>query len=169
MRAGSETVPGLGLRKQDICAFGGTALDLALAMLESKSMRPTYPRGDVYPNGQRKTGDAANFGVFKQNGLMMRSAWSGFAGLSAEAFLKGAALNGNLRLDVELLHACQRAFGLDRLWFSGHRNGLSDIRKPNTADIDAYRTAVYWIRDQLTAQSSCMTNDTRFWVDVRAI
>jgi hypothetical protein len=146
MRTGSETIPGLGLRKQDICAFGGTALDLALAMLESKSMRPTYPLGDVSPNGRRKTGDAANFGVFKQNWLMIRSSWSGYASLSADGYLKGAVLNGNLRLDIEVLHASQRIFGLDRLWFSGHRNGLSGIRNPNTADIGAYRTAVYWIK-----------------------
>jgi hypothetical protein len=58
---------------------------------------------------------------------------------------------------------------LDRLWFSGHRNGSSGINAPDTRDIVTYRNAVYWIRDQLHAQSSCMTNDTRFWVDVQAI
>ena len=169
MRTGVETVPGLSLRKQDIRGWGGTALDLAIAMLESRNMRATYPPGDVYPNGTRKTGDAANFGIFKQNWLMIRSSWPGFAQLGRADYLNGAALNGSLRLDIEVLHASQRTYGLDRVWFAGHRNGASGLGAPDTKDILAYRDAVFWIRDQLHAQSSGMSNDTRFWVDVRAI
>ena len=105
----------LGSASRDICNWGGTALDLAIAVLESKSMRANYPLGDVYPNGQRKCGDAANFGIFKQNWLMIRSSWPAFADLSSGCYLKGAILNSNLRLDIDMLHGCQNRYGLDRV------------------------------------------------------
>lgn len=166
---GSETVPGLGARKQAVVNSGGNVLDLAVAMLETRSMRADYPLGDIYPNNQQKTGDAANFGIFKQNWLMIRSSWSPFANLGPGDYLRGIALNSNLGLDIQVLHASQNHYGLNRLWFAGHRNGISGLNNPNTADINSYRNAVYWIRDQINAQARYRTDDTRFWVNVHAI
>jgi hypothetical protein len=56
------------------------------------------------------------------------------------------------------------------LWFAGHRDGTSGLSNPNTADITAYKTAVYWIQSQLTSNWSTYPKDnTRFWVYVPAI
>ena len=166
---GTEIVPGLGVRKQAVVSNGGNVFDMAIAMLETKNMVADYPLGDVYPNKQQKTGDAANFGIFKQNWLMIRSSWSQFANLGPGDYLQGRALNNNLGMDIQVLHASQNHYGIDRLWFSGHRNGGSGLSKPNTADIIRYRDAVYWTRDKLNSQASYLTDDTRFWVDVNAI
>jgi len=144
-------------------------LDLAVAMLETRTLRANYPLGDVYPGGQQKTGDAANFGIFKQNWLMIRSAWRPFAGLGPKDYLRGMALNNNLALDIQVLHASQNRYGLQHAWFAGHRNGSSGLNNPNTRDIDSYRSAVYWIRDQLNSETKYLSDDTRFWVDVHAI
>ena len=159
---GSYTVSGLGSRKQQVRNAGADTLDLAIAMLETDTMQSNYAYGD------NKTGDAANFGIFKQNWGMIRAACSQFAGQSAGTYNNGAALNNNLSQDVTCLNQSQSHYGID-LWFAGHRNGSSGLSNPNTADIRAYKTAVYWIRDRLNASSANLTNDTRFWVNVPAI
>ena len=63
---GQYTVPGLGARKAAILGAGGNTLDLAIAMLETDTMKTDYAYGD------NKVNDAANFGVFKQNWGMLR-------------------------------------------------------------------------------------------------
>jgi hypothetical protein len=60
-QTGSQIIPGLGLRKQEVLNAGGDTLDLAIAMLETNEMSTDYIFGDG------KTQDAANFGIFKQN------------------------------------------------------------------------------------------------------
>jgi len=71
---GSYTVPGLGSRKQAVTSAGGTSLDLAVAMLETDGMTTDYAYGD------NKSGDSANFGIFKQNWGMLRECASRFRG-----------------------------------------------------------------------------------------
>ena len=159
---GSYTVSGLGSRKQQILNAGGTTLDLAIAMLESDNMTTSYAYGD------NKTYDAANFGIFKQNWLMLRTACSTFRGQTQAQWNNGAALNTNLSADISCRHQAQTYYGHDR-WFAGHRNGETGLNNPNTADILAYRTAVYWIKAQLDASSSNLSNNTRFWVNVPPI
>ncbi|WP_030268297.1 carbohydrate-binding domain-containing protein [Streptomyces sp. NRRL B-24484] len=159
---GSYTVGGLGSRKQQVRNAGGSSLDLAVAMLETERMDTAYPYGD------NKSGDAANFGIFKQNWLMLRSACAQFGGQGAGQYDNGAALNSSLGQDVSCLHQSQSHYGLDA-WFAGHRNGASGLSSPNTADIAAYKAAVYWIKAQLDADSANLGNDTRFWVQVPAI
>lgn len=159
---GSYAVPGLGARKQAVLAAGGTSLDLAVAMLETETMTATYPVGDG------KTGDAANFGIFKQNWLMIRGSAAGFDGLRAADYRRGEVLNGDLPRDLEALHVAQRHWPLD-LWFAGHRRGESGLARPDTADVAAYREAVYWIRDRIDADAAHRADDTRFWVDITAI
>jgi hypothetical protein len=159
---GSYPVSGLGSRKQQVRNAGANTLDLAVAMLETENMQANYTYGDG------KTGDAANFGIFKQNWLMLRSACGQFSGQSASQYNNGAALNGNLGQDVSCLHQSQNHYGINT-WFAGHRNGASGLTNPNTPDINTYKTAVYWIQSQLNANSANLSNDTRFWVNVPPI
>ncbi|KIJ49239.1 hypothetical protein M422DRAFT_247043 [Sphaerobolus stellatus SS14] len=57
------------------------------------------------------------------------------------------------------------------VWFAGHRDGSSGLANPNTQDIQNYKDAVYWIRNQVYYynNSTGMTNDIRYWVNVPAI
>jgi hypothetical protein len=157
---GSYTISGLGSRKQQILSAGGNVLDVATAMLESDNMRADYIYGD------NKTEDAANFGIFKQNWGMLRVACNRYKGQTTAQWNNGADLNSNLSADITCLHESQAYYGTDR-WFAGHRNGSTGLQNPDTADIKLYRSAVYWIRDQLN--SGNLSNDIRFWVNVPAI
>ncbi|KAL4746647.1 hypothetical protein BDW72DRAFT_197495 [Aspergillus terricola var. indicus] len=161
---GSYTVSGLGQRKQAILNAGGNTLDLAIAMLETEGMTTDYTYGDG------KTYDAANFGLFKQNWGMLRVCATryGLAGQSEADWENGAVLNSNIYADIASRWDCQEYYGVD-LWFAGHRNGASGLSNPNTDDINNYKSAVYWIQEQIDSNSVYQTDDTRFWVDVQAI
>jgi hypothetical protein len=162
MSCGSYTVNGLGSRKVQVRNAGGNSLDLAVAMLETETMQANYAYGD------NKTGDSANFGIFKQNWLMLRSACSRFKGQSASQWNNGSVLNSNLSADVTCLHQSQSHYGINT-WFAGHRNGATGLANPNTTDINNYKAAVYWIQAQLNSSSANLSNNTRFWVNVPAI
>ncbi|KAB8170925.1 hypothetical protein FH609_001640 [Streptomyces sp. 3MP-14] len=162
MECGSYDIPGLGARKQQVTGAGADSQDLAVAMLETDGMSTDYPYGD------NKTGDAANFGIFKQNWHMLRNACGRFQGQGADSWNNGAALNSDLAADVACLNQSQAHYGIDR-WFAGHRNGESGLNNPNTPDIQAYRTAINWIQEQLTSDPANLSNDTRFWVSVPPI
>lgn len=159
---GSYTVSGLGARKQALLNNGGDTLDMAIAMLETDNMQSWYRYGDG------KTYDAANFGIFKQNWGMIRACTPQYRGLSAGDYNAGAALNGNLSWDVQVLNMCQRHYGTDR-FFGGHRNGSTGLNNPYTQDITNYKNAIYWIKSQIDSNSRYRTDDTRFWVNVPAI
>jgi len=166
---GSETIRRLGIRKQAILSYDGNVFDVAVAMLETRKMKATYPFGDRYPDGRPKQGDAANFGIFKQNWLMIRSSWPPYTHLGPDDYRTGRALNDDLNLDIQVLHASQARYGVNDLWFSGHRNGATGLDHPNTLDIDRYRRAIAWIRDQLSSDAVFLSDDTRFWVHVDRI
>ncbi len=158
MRCGSETISGLGSREQQARSAGANSLDLAVAMLETTTMTTNYPYGD------NKTGDSANFGIFKQNWLMPHSACGQFRNQSTSQWNNGAALNNNLSADVSCLHQSQNHYGINR-WFAGHRNGESGLNNPNTGDINGYKDAIYRIQNQINSNSANLSNNTRFWVD----
>ncbi|GJF30802.1 hypothetical protein KNE206_35020 [Kitasatospora sp. NE20-6] len=162
LKCGSYSVGGLGSRKQQLRNAGADALDLATAMLETDTMTTGYPYGD------NKSGDAANFGVFKQNWMMLRASCNQFRGQSAGQWNNGSALNSGLGADVSCLHQSRSHYG-ESTWFAGHRNGASGLSNPNTQDIRNYRAAVYWIRDRINSNTANLGNDTRFWVEVPAI
>ena len=162
-KSGSYTVQGLGARKGQLLASGATLADMAIAMLESDKMLADY----VYGDGKKD--DAANFGIFKQNWMMIRAAWKPFATLGPKDYQRGAALNTNLSLDIQVLHASQAKYGMASTWWAGHRNGASGLLNPNTADIQKYRNAVKWIETQLASKPAYRTDDTRFYVEVEAI
>jgi hypothetical protein len=159
---GAYSVSGLGSRKQQVLNAGGNTLDLAIAMLETDNMSTNYAYGD------NKTYDAANFGIFKQNWGMLRASCSQFLGQSQNSWNNGAVLNSNLSADITCRHQSESYYGTTK-WFAGHRNGSSGLANPNTADIKAYMTAVYWIKAQIDSNSANKSNDTRFWVNVPAI
>ena len=162
MSCGSYTVSGLGTRKALITSYGGDTLDMAVAMLETETMQANYTYGDG------KSGDAANFGIFKQNWGMIRACTPQYQSYGAAQYNAGAALNSNLSWDVQVLNLCQSYYGLTK-WFGGHRNGSTGLANPNTTDINNYKTAVYWIKAQIDSSSANKTNNTRFWVSVPAI
>jgi len=162
MACGSYSVSGLGSRKQQVLGAGADTLDLAVAMLETETMSTNYAYGD------NKTYDAANFGIYKMNWLMIRTACSQFQGQSSSSYNNGAALNSNLSADVTCMNQSQSYYGLDK-WFAGHRNGSSGLSNPYTTDIANYKAAIYWIQAQINSSSSNKSNDTRFWVSVPAI
>jgi hypothetical protein len=163
---GMETIAGIGIRKQAIIKSGGVPLDIAVAMLEGKTLAADYPVGDVYPDGRQKTGDAANFGICKQGWFMIRSSVSRYSKLKSTDFNMGLILNSNLALDIQVLHESQKFYGLDK-WFAGHRAGESGLNGTwSKADIANYKNAVIWIRDQIISDGKYKSDDTRFWVTV---
>ncbi len=162
MSCGSYTISGLGSRKQQVLGAGASVLDLAVAMLETDTMQANYTYGDG------KTGDAANFGIFKQNWYMLRTSCSYFSGQAASQYNNGAALNSNLGEDVSCINQGQSHYGLT-LWFAGQRDGESGLSNPSQSVITEYEVAVEWIESQLNSSSSNLSNDTRFWVSVPAI
>ena len=113
----------LGERSWQPQTAGANVLDLAVAMLETENMITNYPYAD------NKSGDAANFGIFKQNWLMLRSACHRFRGRNTSQWNNGSALNNNLFADVSCLRQSQNHYGIDR-WFAGHRNGETGLNNP---------------------------------------
>ncbi|KAJ5699955.1 hypothetical protein N7536_002968 [Penicillium majusculum] len=159
---GTETIAGLGARKQAVVDAGGNTRDLAIAMLETTTMTTDYTYGDG------KSGDATNFGVFKQNWYILRHSASEFLGQTVADVDNGAILNSDLGKDIQARHEGEEHYGYET-WFSGHRNGESGVNNPGTADINAYIDAVAWIQQQIESDEKYQSDDTRFWVDVQAI
>ncbi|KAF4770975.1 hypothetical protein HAV15_012631 [Penicillium sp. str.  len=170
---GTETIAGLGARKQAVVDAGGNTRDLAIAMLETTTMTTDYTYGDG------KSGDATNFGVFKQNWYILRHSASEFLGQTVADVDNGAILklprscwlilaSSDLGKDIQARHEGEEHYGYET-WFSGHRNGESGVNNPGTADINAYIDAVAWIQQQIESDEKYQSDDTRFWVDVQAI
>jgi hypothetical protein len=160
---GSYTISGLGARKQQVLDAGASVLDLSVAMLETDTMEASS-----YPYGDSKTGDSANFGIFKQNWYMLRTSCGQFEGQTSSEYNDGAVLNSNLSEDVSCINQSQSHYGISQ-WFAGQRDGQSGLSDPSQSVITEYETAVYWIESQLDSSSANLSNDTRFWVEVPAI
>jgi hypothetical protein len=163
MTCGSYTISGLGARKQQVLEAGASVLDLAVAMLETDTMEASS-----YPYGDGKTGDSANFGIFKQNWYMLRTSCGQFEGQTTAEYNNGAVLNSNLGEDVSCINQGQSHYGLTD-WFAGQRDGQSGLSDPNQSVITEYVEGVDWIESQLESSSANLSNDTRFWVEVPAI
>ncbi|KAI8332476.1 hypothetical protein BC941DRAFT_358997 [Chlamydoabsidia padenii] len=159
---GSYTIPNYGLRKKAVLANGGGTLELAIGMLETDNMGTNYPYGD------NKSGDSANFGIFKQGWFMLRSSCSKFKGQTQANWNNGAVLNSDLKADIQCRKESQTFYGTDK-WFGGHRNGETGLNNPYTQDIANYKNAIYWIQQQIESNAAFKTDDTRFWVNVPAI
>ena len=173
IRCGCGLIIGFGDRKQEIAATGGDQRFLASAMMETITMTADYPFGDVNPgpDGRTgtaddipKTGGAANFGIAKQNWTMIRQCHPAYAGLNDGAYQRGAELNSNLALDIQVYDECRAFFG-DR-WFGGHRNGTAGLNNPNTVDVRRFQASTEWVRQMLDGH---LDDDVQFYVFLQAI
>ena len=68
--------------------MGATHTDLAVAFQETGSKLS----GTAYAYGDGKTGDSANFGLFKNNWYMIRTSCSQFKNGTADNYNAGAVL-----------------------------------------------------------------------------
>ncbi len=152
---GSYNVSGLGARKRQILNAGGNSLDLAIAMMETETMQANYTYGDG------KTGNSANFGIFKQNWYMLRTSVPQYESYGSSSYNAGAVLNSNLSWDIQCLHDGQNHYGLYK-WFGGQRDGQTGLNNPGTTDINNYRNGVYWLQSQIT--NGHMYDNVRFWL-----
>lgn len=160
---GSYKVDRLGERKKAILANGGGIWDIAIAMLETDHLDTNYAYGD------NKSGDSANFGIFKQNFFMLRTSTEQFKKYKdGKEYNKGAILNKHLKMDIKARQESQKFYGADK-WFGGHRFGETGLKNPYTQDITNYKNGVNWIHDQLASDPKFLKDDTRFWVNVVAI
>ena len=183
------TFPGLGARKSALTSNGGNLLDMAIAMLETETMD-----AHEYPFGDSKTGDAACFGIFRQNWHFIRTSGAMPAfpgpplpgqprqGLAEADWKRGKELNDDLKLDVEVLQASHTQLRLDQ-WFAAHRWGetgqkafkaaasgsTTAAQRGTLSDIADYQNAVEWIRDQLLHDPALQTDDRKVFVRVPAV
>jgi hypothetical protein len=158
MSCGCYIVSGLGTNKKALTAAGGSLDMMASAMMETEKMDTNYTYGDG------KTGDSANFGVCKQNWYMMRLAHPAWRSLTAAQYGTGAAINSSRSLDATVYNESRSYFG--SLWWAGHRNGQSGLTTPNTTDINNFKAAWQWTRNNIGSHA---TDDVRFWVSVPPI
>lgn len=104
--------------------------------------------------------------------------------------LTGKNRSTELDADIQARSDCVSYYG-DSKWFAGHRNGATGLSNPDTEDINSesdfrrhygsdestktddvhldYKSAVYWIQEQIDSDSAHESDDIRFWVDVVAI
>jgi len=100
---------------------------------------------------------------------MIRSSVPQYSRLKAGDYKAGAALNSNLHWDVSILHASQAHYGLD-VWFRGHRGGQMAIEgKWPEDDLANYKNAVLWICDQIAIDRKRLTDDRKWWVEVKPV
>ncbi|GKZ98009.1 hypothetical protein AnigIFM59636_001833 [Aspergillus niger] len=121
-----------------------------------------------YTYGDGRSGDATNFGIFKQRWMMLRTSASEFLGETTEQVDDGVILNTDLDTVVKARHDSEEYYGLDK-WCAGHRNGASGLANPNTSDIAGYKSAIQWIQQQIESDKVYQKDDTRFWVQVQPI
>lgn len=102
---------GLGKRKVKFLEAGGTTHDLAVALLESPAL---------LVHRSRKTGDHAEFGLFKQTWKSLRTQKSTkFTGKGKKDWAMGLTLNKHLKADIHSYHAIV-ASGSFRDWVEQH-------------------------------------------------
>lgn len=163
---------------------GGGTLALAIAMLETDTLEATYPFGDVDDFGDPKEDDAANFGVFKMNWLMIRQcplAAPLIGGRPPSSCWRqvGARINSDVRLATKLLVEAMGIWSVaiptapvkNNFW-AGHRRGaqgLYNLPGVNWTDIGNYVRAIQTIEAQCVADKTVWTSKIRYWVYVDPI
>jgi hypothetical protein len=169
-------------------------------MLESERLSADYPFGDVYPawapSGPGtlvlKTGDAANFGIYKMNWFMirqlligkdeMRKAGGGEWGVG-EALpdgevekIVGARINADAGLATRILLEAFASSSLSapdpahpevRNFWGGHRwgeSGWTNAPGTNWRDVRRYYDAVMMIKAACDDDPAIWTSDIRYGV-----
>ena len=173
--------------KSAIKAAGGGTLCLAIAMEEDKHLvsqpHGDYPFGDIYPGGAAKTGDAANFGVYKMNWYMLQQCASArpligsqppnYAWRSA-----GTRINNDVGLATKLLLEAMNTWSIaapkpaaNNFW-GGHRwgqSGLDNAPGVDWKDIRAYYDAVLAIKAECDKDADVWASTTRYGVKVKNV
>ncbi|KAL6716239.1 hypothetical protein ACLMJK_005805 [Lecanora helva] len=122
-------------RKADLISKGATSQDLAITIQETAcAMNSAYAYGD------NKQGDAANFGLFKNNWYTIRTYCSQFAGQQSEDFNNGAVLNTDDAAAIQCQHEQQAGAG-DQ-WWARQRGGETPGGCSADPTGDIYRNAV---------------------------
>jgi hypothetical protein len=187
MPANKDSTATIGTKWAIKNATGGDTLALAIAMLETSDLRSGYPFGDVTTDKYPKTGDAANFGIYKMNWYMiqqLRSATNGTGPYPppfnlADAWAAvGATINNDPTLATIILKEAMATWSTnppvanqpvaDNFW-AGHRQGQSGLDNPTNeqwADIIGYYTAVQSIKAACGADADVWTSNVRYWVEV---
>ena len=173
--------------KSAIRTAGGGTLALAIAMLEDKHLdaqpHSDYPFGDRYPDGRPKTGDAANFGVYKMDWYMIQqcSAARPIIGDRPASYVwqsAGARINSDPKLATHILLEAMRIWSTEapnpgspkagNFW-AGHRwgeTGLKNLPGTNWKDILRYYRSVQAIKAKCDADATVWTSIIRYWVEV---
>ncbi|KAL8736481.1 MAG: hypothetical protein Q9166_000273 [cf. Caloplaca sp. 2 TL-2023] len=105
-------------RKQKLTSKCANAQDLAIAIMESGCLfsGTVYPLGDVSPDGTPKTGDSADFGLFKNHWGNTRQYYTQFQGKTDEQYKNSAALNTDDAAAITCQHQQLTALGPE-CWF----------------------------------------------------
>jgi len=172
--------------KQAIRQAGGGSLALAIAMLENKFLiawpHADYPFGDRSPDGTPKTGDAANFGVFKMNWFMIRQCPTGLALIEDQPAPTwssvGTLINADAGLATRLLLEAMEKWSIaapdpanpvaGNFW-AGHRwgeTGLMALPETDWPDIARYYRSVQVIKARCERDDEVWSTNVRYWVDV---
>jgi hypothetical protein len=166
--------------KSAIFASGGETLELAIAMLENEDLLADYPFGDC------KTGDAANFGIYKMNWYMIKRCPSampliGSNPASSVSTGVGKAINSDAMLATKILLEAMKRWPTDapdptkpvsNNFWAGHRwgqSGLDNWPDTNWGDIQRYYLSVQAIKAKCDLEATVWTTDVRYWVDVPAV
>ncbi len=169
---GYEHVEGTAERKRALGNAGATSRHIAIAMLENRNLSTDYTDNDT------KTGDAANFGRFKQNWGMIRRAVPEYRGLGPGDYQTGRALNRDLSWDVRVLRmSIEHQGGIDP-WMAGHRCGAAGLANANLKAVKQYSGAVDILTEKVAASdreypsthyNNLKYSDLRFWINVPAV
>ena len=158
--------------KTTIKSNAGGTLTLAIAMVETSDLLCNY----VYGDG--KTGDAANFGIYKMNFGMIKECQSA-AGADADTL--GPTLNSDPALATKILLEAMQIWSTNppepnhpvagNFW-AGHRQGstrLSNAASANWDDIQDYYLAVQVIKAKCDGDATVWDSKIRYYLDVDPI
>ncbi|KAI9653127.1 MAG: hypothetical protein M1831_006211 [Alyxoria varia] len=151
---------GCSARKQELVGKGANAKDIAIGLLEMGSLLDAS-----YTYGDGKSSDAANFGLFKNNWFMIRTACSQFSGQSAEDYNNGAVLNDDDAAAIKCQHEQMDKYG--DAWMAGQRYGPSGITDPNNQVVQDYKQGLAYIQGYI--EEGHLTDDQATWAEVQAI
>lgn len=172
--------------KTAIRSSGGGTTHLAIAMLEDKRLEATYPFGDKLPDGTPKTGDAANFGVYKMNWYMIKQCPSarpliGSPAIASAWQVAGKRINSDPGLATKLLSEAMVLWSTaapnpsaptgGNFW-AGHRwgeSGLKNLPTTDWLDIQTYYHAVLQIKAACDADPNVWTSKVRYYVKVKNV
>ncbi|KAI9724244.1 MAG: hypothetical protein M1828_003667 [Chrysothrix sp. TS-e1954] len=150
---------GCSAAKTNLHNLGADSLDLAIALLEvGGSLTADYTLGDG------KTGDSANFSIFKYNWFLIRTACTQFAGQQESDWNNGAVLNTDNGAAILCLRQQLAHYGDP--WWGAQRDGSEGL-SDSSATITQYKNGAQAIQNYL--DQGHLTDDMAAYVEVPAI